>query len=310
VALVAGAFAAVSSAGGAYWTPRVFENRDVPQALAAFPGRMWVSLGGLHWYEKPGSGGTIWTVTTALWAALFVLALGALVAGLRPGRWLTLRQACLYGMAASCLCTLFVNGRLFGYRYLLPSSAAFILWLGLVGGDWLGHAGWRRRLAQVLIAAAAVAACGTAATVGPLAPPAMMHDGRVHSDSEVHELVAELGARGIHHVYSFDPMLHWSIIFVSREGIMARWVHPTDRIPAYPLAVDRALFAGKPVAVVGWKDDAGPLRQALDRAGLTAVRLEPVAGRFFILRTSDPTLLRGLRFYLNEGEAAVAPGAP
>lgn len=76
----------------------------------------------------------------------------------------------------------------------------------------------------------------------------------------VRDLVAELEARGVHHVYCLDPMFQWNLTWGSRERIVARWVDPVDRFPDYPARVDAARLAGRPVAVVGPAGDAVPRR--------------------------------------------------
>lgn len=66
----------------------------------------------------------------------------------------------------------------------------------------------------------------------------------------VQAIVAELEARGVHHVYCLDPMFQWNILFTSNERIVARWLDGQDRVPRYPARVDAARRTGQRIVVV------------------------------------------------------------
>ena len=93
-------------------------------------------------------------------------------------------------------------------------------------------------------------------------------------------------------------MLQWVIMFVSREQVVARWLHPTDRVPEYPAAVDRALRAGQRVAIVGRAAHALPLGNALRHAGYPNLRPRVIADTFFILLDPSPFIVQSLGFQL------------
>ena len=59
-------------------------------------------------------------------------------------------------------------------------------------------------------------------------------------------VVEYLESRGIHDVYSFLPLLQWTLMFESHDTIQARWAVVGDRYPPAGLAVDRALREGSP----------------------------------------------------------------
>jgi hypothetical protein len=68
--------------------------------------------------------------------------------------------------------------------------------------------------------------------------------------ANVKDVLAELEARGVHHVYCADPMFQWNLVWGSRERVLARWRDPVDRVPEYPARVDAARRAGLPIALV------------------------------------------------------------
>jgi hypothetical protein len=119
-------------------------------------------------------------------------------------------------------------------------------------------------------------------------------------------LLAGLAAKGIGHVYCMNPTLQWTVTFSSGEEVLARWFPPDDRHPPIPQAVDRALFEGRPVAIVGYLDQLEEFRRAerrLDKRPLAPIE---VAGRYFMVERPYPELLDALGFQLN----SVAPPGP
>src|SRR5262249_45748956 len=112
-------------------------------------------------------------------------------------------------------------------------------------------------------------------------------------------LLERLNAEGVRHVYCTDPMLQWTIMWQSRERIHARWVHPTDRVPEHPAAVDRALFSGQRGAVIGAANEAGALADALRAAGRPRDPII-VAGSFSLALDPGTAAVRHLGFGLNE----------
>lgn len=85
------------------------------------------------------------------------------------------------------------------------------------------------------------------------------------------ELIGDLLFHGVHHVYCLHPTFQWNLMFDSGERILARWMDPTDRVPRYPREVDRASFAGEPVAIVGTPDKIEEFRRFLGKIGRAEV---------------------------------------
>lgn len=108
------------------------------------------------------------------------------------------------------------------------------------------------------------------------------------------DLLAELREKDIRGLYSMHSHLQWQVMYYSRDEIPARWVEPADRVPEYPMKVDRALFSGKPVAVVGFVNGEG-YREWKDRPFF-----QEVARRYFLVTGPDPETLRSMGFRLNE----------
>ena len=117
----------------------------------------------------------------------------------------------------------------------------------------------------------------------------------ITQEQAINQLTARLLQRGIRHVYCLDPMLHWNLIFASDELILARWFHPSDRYPAYPMAVDQALYQGRPVAIVGKARQLAAVKDKLARSQATIYQSQG----YFFLMVRYPTMPVQLGFYLN-----------
>lgn len=72
--------------------------------------------------------------------------------------------------------------------------------------------------------------------------------------TELQQLIGYLEKRNIHYVYVPDWMLQWQIMYYSHEHIIARQQEIPDRHPAYNRLVDRAFYAGRPVAITGYEN--------------------------------------------------------
>jgi hypothetical protein len=298
LATATGLALAGSSEGSSYWQPGLLDGASLLRGLVRTPERLWGFLGGLHAYARAGSAGPCHTAATAAWAVLLLLAVAGLVRNVRRRLWLSANQACLHGIVLALLAPALIGETFFGPRYLLPVGGCLILWLGLEAGERTRCAGPHRRAVLGVVVAIATLGAGAALEAAACPPSTLWSDARVATSQEVRELVGELRRRRIENVYSVDPLLQWNLLFSSGTRIRARWRHPTDRVPEYPLAVDRALFAGEAVALVGWAEDGARLASLLSRIGYAAGRPERIAGRFFLLERPTPRLLERLGFAL------------
>jgi hypothetical protein len=193
-------------------------------------------------------------------------------------------------------CTLLINYRLFCYRYLLPLSGFTIIVISIELAALWARGGKARAAVGGSVTVVALLAVGSFFQLRAFSSIALTPGGQVRNAEAMEQLVVDLLAEDINHVYTRDGTLQWNIIFASREAIKARWVSPVDRYPEYPQAVDHALRNGRHVAVVGDIAEMGKLNGLLQRAGYAELRARPIAGQFFILRDPTVEILRGLRF--------------
>jgi hypothetical protein len=120
-------------------------------------------------------------------------------------------------------------------------------------------------------------------------------------------LVAALEDHGLKDVDCFDGMLQWNLMFASGGRISARWLEPVDRRPDAPMAVDRALWEGRPTALVGRVQQRPLIRRRLASAGLTDLELQTVGDTYFWMAQPTPAVLTALRFRLHEKESPTQP---
>ena len=182
-------------------------------------------------------------------------------------------------------------------RYLLPLPVFLVAWATVEAADLA-----RRPRAPAFPVAAAgwvLAGVGLAGVsldrVGDIrearrGPPAR---------AQLERLIDLLRDEGIRHTYSTNPLLQWQVVFYSREDVLSRWTHPVDRVPEIPAAVDQALFAGEPTALIG------PLADLPALEGVYPDRVYAFPDLpYFIAPDPDPDTLRAIGFTLH------APGSP
>jgi hypothetical protein len=297
---------ASADAGDPYWAPSVF---GVPDSLATVSWLRWrvsVALGGGYHMAQRLDGGSWVRFAGIAWSTVaIVLALHGLWRGARERRW-TPSVATAIATASVFLYAIFVAH--FSFRYLLPLATLAVLLVALAWGEALARS--RRVRALATAAVAALAVLSLAADVGlsrlsfsGMPPPALPAEaGREHDD--VRRLLAELDRRGVRHVYSLDHLLQWTLQFESGERILARWTQPIDRRPEVPRAVDAALHAGRPTALIGYAQQQPRIAAAVSGAGGDDAAAggdigEIVAGRFVVFASPDEALLARAGFTLN-----------
>jgi len=112
------------------------------------------------------------------------------------------------------------------------------------------------------------------------------------------DLADGLVTRGYRHVYSTGSTLQWTLMFVSREQIVARWQKLDERVPGLPRAVDAALFAGERVALVGRITEWETLAVHLERQGFPAMPVYTIRGHYFVLPDPPVEVIRALNYEL------------
>jgi len=307
VAILAGAFGLCTLGyylvreSNPYWAPATFANMAIVESLMQMPRRMWINATGIYFLNQDLEVGAVTRVLSLLWVAL-VAASGfyAIVSAVRARR-VDLGVICLLSIGIVCAFSVIVDRYLWGYRYLMPT----------VGFEVILVASMLSRLELALGPARRWALVGGGGLMLALAVPASALDvSRVRGFSgspvraggderqAVRDLVGFLESRGVGHVYAWDGMLQWKIMFESRDRIRARWTSRSDRIPEYPAQVDRAFAAGLPVAMVGELPDRDRLRASIEATGAS---VEPiiVSDRFFVVLDPPKDLVEET-FRLNE----------
>jgi hypothetical protein len=279
----------VSVGGGwsGYWSPDVFGPAGFVDSITNLPRRLFVFFGGAYYYDIELPAGTATRACAAVWCLLLALAFSSFAFQYTRVRRSYLAFASLTSVALVLGLVLLVDGETFGFRYLLPIAGPLVLCLAAVA-DRLDLESRGRGVALPLV------------LVGLLCGGALAHiDARQHSRFGTHierlateqanaRLIRSLVAQDIHHVYCLDPMFQWNIVFESGENILARWLHRSDRYPEYPAAVDEALFASRPVALVGWREDLASIREIARRAGV-GIEARTVGNHYFFrLESTDP----------------------
>lgn len=242
-----------------YWSPPIFEGRDLGESLVRLPQRWFEMLSGHYFLNHTLLMGRASSLATWLWALVSFAAMGgglvALVRGdVREGRPPLLPLRCLFGIAAVSAFSLLTNPQLFGPRYLLPLTPSLVLLVAwAIDHLWQsdGARSWVRWIPIVALILLVSVGSASLYELRLLTPEGY----RVHEEYPEAEaltaLLAQLEGRDVQHFYSTDSMLQWSIMFSAEGRMRGRWLLPTDRVPEYPLEVDRALWSGAPVAMVG-----------------------------------------------------------
>jgi hypothetical protein len=258
--------AIVFTAGAAhespYWAPRLLAAPDPLRAASLLPQRLWVTLGGAHDFTTASGGLTI-HLASAAWVALLLITLGLALRSLRRREWL---DPAVAGGASLLLLLAFAiacSPERFAYHYLLPLAGFVAFTLAVAVGPWLELRG---RLRNWLHGGLAVTVIFGAAALWEFRKLPLCGFESLTQQTEpqlVDELIERLLAERIRHVYSVSRVFQWTIMFASREQVIARSVSPTDRRPEYPAAVDRAQRDGERVAMVLMRRDveAPPLPQ-------------------------------------------------
>jgi len=289
--------------GPIYWSPPLFRHPDVLGALGLLPYRLWVHLSGAYLMEHRYAAGPMTNVSATLWFVLLVIGAGLQIHRWRRGLSFSVGHACAAAVVAVLVFTLPVNHVLFGFRYMLPLSGFVVILFSIELDRAWGTNAKRRALVWATIMLVVV--CGTLSSVelGQVSFSGTFVHGKVSETRALEGLIRYLLDHGYHHVYSVDPMFHWVIMFTSGEQIAARWVSRTDRYPAYPLAVDRALFSGGGVAVVGlvhpagrYSKDLNTFRKDLNKAGLSHLNPHVVNDLFYVLPNPSIRLIQELTF--------------
>ena len=279
-----------------YWTPAFMYGFAPWRALVDLPKNLWVVAGGASWMDYIPPMGLLTKVAGALWVAAWV-ASGIWGAGSATGplgRGADARGLPVGGGDARPphrAVPVPVFRAVARRRSRSPSAPRSPPRSPATAASACSPAGGLAILLATSIFA--LRELGRVSTSGIIVPAGST------APEAVTALLARLRAEGIRHVYGTDPLVQWSIIWESRERIIARWFHPKIAFPNIPRPWTGALLSGERVAVV-WTAEQVPLL-ADKVAAIESLRAPVVvAGTFYLAIDPGIEAVRRLGFRLNE----------
>ena len=280
-----------------FWSPAIFANLDLLEALRSLPSRLWTSNSGVYRLGEPLPLGGWITVSSALWL-LFNFVVVACTVGqvLRRGVHKNVLQLCLVSVVLTIGVSLWINPEYFGFRYLIWPTTYLALLASFGLDRALRSPGKLRRLALATGVGLALTSTASLIAMGQVTSHGYAPNDPPPEAEALQSLVARLHALGIHHVYSTDPMFQWVLMFASKEGTRARWITADDRVPEYPRAVDDALRSGQPVAIVGPAIHRGALLAAAADSKFAESRIESIGPHYVLWPEPSEVELRALGF--------------
>jgi len=294
IALLAIVRAYLTTGVDASWSGPAAGNTHLLASLLPLFRQAYVSLTGSFYLGNAVPPGPIAAAAAWFW----ILALGVLTLAqiyrLATRRYLPWSHV----LFASVFLTLTVNWMLLearDARYMLPLAMP----LGYLAGVELFDLADRRIApGRGCIAALAIAAAVHAAAVREFGSHTFMwwtNAGSSRSEAAtLRRVVDTMRERGVRRAYAMNPLLQWTITFYSNETVIARWKAARDRYPPYIEAVDAALAAGEPIAIVGYTGYTyGLERQVADPAAIA-----DVDGKYFVYVGADRALLERAGFRL------------
>lgn len=283
----------------AYWAPATFANVDVVHSLTQMPQRLWGTATGVYFLNRRLAMGPLTEALTYAWVLL--VAGSAVLAVVRTvrSRTIDVSVVALASTATIVAFSLVVDRYQWGFRYLLPTVGFHVL---VIANEARFLARSTRLRQGVSFAAGAFVALSLVVAWTEVSRVEAFSGSVVESPASERDalrMAAErLEARGVRHVYSWGGMLQWKLMFETDGRVLARWVPRTDRMPAYPPAVDAALERGDPVAIFGELPDADAVREAIREVGVTAEVTEISDYHFAVF--DPPRALIEETFRLNE----------
>lgn len=286
--------------GSTYWSPDFFKNPDIMLALFKLPERVFVCLSGAYHYGLSINPGSFTMISAFMWCAILIFCLYRFARLLIfPHPHSAVFTGCFLAMTIILLVSLIINPACFDYRYLIPMTLFLVCFFAVELGSAVAKGGFFRSSALVMMLILVVVGTGSLieARNNPITKSYPPH---ILSEKDARKLlIGELDAAGVRYVYCLHPTFQWNIMFLSREKIVARWLDPSDRVPAYPMAVDKALLNGRKVALVGPVFTAKTVREMLFNKQPGSNDIRYVGGRYFWLLNPQIELLISLGFGLN-----------
>jgi hypothetical protein len=291
-----------------YWSPNfLFRKTNIIQALRFLPERIWIFFSGVYFlFLNEFKRGFFTIISASLWSLAFFLAPVLVFHKLIKGKHFAVTYASFFSITLVTVFTLLIRNDLFGCRYLLPIAGMLVFFFF---AESVHLCDFPRNLKMAII---------TISIFVMLFGGMSLIEARNYSRSWTitydsinvdakDELIKNLLANGIHHVYCIHPMFKWNIIWDSAEQVIARSMRPSGRYPKYERAVDSAFFSGEKVAIVGMTKHLKHIRQIIISTKCSAAPAEIINGCYFWIPDPNVELLRNLGFSLNDPNQLFTP---
>jgi hypothetical protein len=274
-----------------YWGPPEMRNKNLLGSLPGLLQQLYANLTGSYYLRFTFDPGPVTAITAYVWCGILVAMMLLQIYRLVTGKYLLWSHL----LAMSVVLTLLASWVLLDARdarYLLPLTGFLVLLLGVELSDLIDR--------KILTDRKCFLGVGVLLLLGAISMIefskfSFMWKNPKNSLSEAKRLEAVadyLKANGATHAFSMHPLLQWQIIFYSKEQIVARWTDASDRYPAYPREVDRALNDGETVGLVGY---VGTTR-GLEKMVSNPQAIFTIDNRYFVYIHPDKELLKQLRF--------------
>ena len=291
---IAGAAALSATGAVETWTRPAAGNLQLIASLPALARQIYVDLTGASYLHAAIPPGPVTAAVAATW--MVVLAVAALLQIYRvvSGRYLIWSHL-LFASASFTVVANWVLLDVRDARYLLALDAPLVYLAAVEVSDLIDRHVLPRRLCVAIVAlfaAAQVIAMSEFARY-----TFMWWSNAPNAPSESRSLQHVFGylrSRGVAHAYALNPLLQWTVSFYSGETVVARWKADRDRYPPYIDAVDGALAAGAPVAVVGY----AAYSDGLERLVPDPEAITVIDGKYLVYVGADRALLRRAGFHL------------
>jgi hypothetical protein len=305
IATIALIFGATAGELSCYWSPNLFYNADILQALRLLPERVWVFLSGIYYFSEHEIRRGNFTILSASlwWFSVILLLIRTLQVSIKNKPY-EVTFACFIAIVLVMTFTLAIGS--FGYRYLLPLPCLLLFFFSVEAARLSHFTPYSKIAIIVFISVMIVSGAVALIEAGNYSRSWEITYDSANVEAE-DELIRDLLANEIKYVYCLHPTFQWNIMWGSREKIIARWLHPTDRYPEYPRMVDRALFSGKKVAIVGMAFQLKQVERIIKRQWPQGVPYKIVAERYFWISGPSAQLLMSLGFRLNDPRELSAP---
>jgi hypothetical protein len=274
------------------WYGPTAGNPHLLASVAPLVEQVYVNLTGSFYFAHPVAPGRVTAIVAGVWMALLAAALLAQCFRFATRRFLLWSHL----LCASVLLTLLANWVLLearDARYMLAMNVPLVFLVGVELSDLVDR--YRVPL-RLCVAAVLLAAAVEALALREFAGYTYMWwtnaPGSASETKTLQKVVGYLQSRGISHAYSANALLQWTITFYSDEAVIARWKESRDRYPPYIAAVDRALEAGEPVAIVGYRG----YTYGLERLVRDPAAIVDIDGKYFVYLGADRALLERAGF--------------